>query len=122
LWQQAITTGAQQIWLVKLLGYDFIIKYKKGVENVVIDTLSRRADCSELAAISHPIPQSLEPIKEVVATHKMQELVRKIQVGSTIYLEENSPLIPAIVNEYHSSTHEGFHKTLHRVQAIFLLG
>jgi hypothetical protein len=30
LWQQAITTTAQQKWLVKLLGYDFSIEYKKG--------------------------------------------------------------------------------------------
>jgi hypothetical protein len=56
LWQQAITTIAQHKWLVKLLGYDFKIEYKKGVDNVVVDALSRTMDCGELNALSHPIP------------------------------------------------------------------
>lgn len=33
LLDQTITTKAQQKWLVKLLGYDFIIEYKKCAEN-----------------------------------------------------------------------------------------
>ena len=42
LWDQRITTDSQQKWIVKLLGYDFVIEYKQGVENIAADALSRR--------------------------------------------------------------------------------
>ncbi|KAJ0015041.1 hypothetical protein Pint_20738 [Pistacia integerrima] len=44
LWEQRITTSAQQRWLFKLMHYDFIIEYRKGKENVVTYALSRREE------------------------------------------------------------------------------
>ncbi|KAD2394066.1 hypothetical protein E3N88_41043 [Mikania micrantha] len=41
LLSQKITTPLQQIWLSKLLGYDYEIQYKMGRKNVVADALSR---------------------------------------------------------------------------------
>ncbi|KAD6454919.1 hypothetical protein E3N88_09625 [Mikania micrantha] len=38
---QKITTPLQQTWLAKLLGYDYEIHYKKGVEHSAADALSR---------------------------------------------------------------------------------
>ena len=40
--EQKVGTLAQQKWISKLLGYAFIVEYKQGRENVVVDTLSRR--------------------------------------------------------------------------------
>ena len=41
LMKQRITTPAQARWLPKILGYDYVIEYKKGKENQGADTLSR---------------------------------------------------------------------------------
>ena len=42
LLEQKISTPLQQKWLTKLLGMDYEIQFKRGKENVVADTLSRR--------------------------------------------------------------------------------
>ena len=42
LLEQRISTPMQQRCITKLLGYSFIIDYKKGKENVVADALSRQ--------------------------------------------------------------------------------
>lgn len=38
---QRITTLLQQKWLAKLLGYNYSVMYKKGIENKVADGLSK---------------------------------------------------------------------------------
>ncbi len=40
-------TPFQQKWITKLLGYDFVVEYKKGVDNRVADALSRKETYSE---------------------------------------------------------------------------
>lgn len=129
LWEQKITTAAQEKWLVKLMGFDFTIEYKKGKDNLVADALSRRHESLGVDAISTPVPSWLEPIKEEVQGNSiLQEMVKKCQqdevVGpwkfkdgilyfkNRIYLLTDSSLVPTIVKEMHSSTHEGYHKTL----------
>lgn len=67
LWSQKIATEAQHNWLYKLIGFDFTIEYKKGSENKVADALSRRDKVQEeeqLMAVSAPLPQWLEVIRE----------------------------------------------------------
>ena len=136
LWEQKINTAAQQKWLTKLMGYDFVIEYKRGSENVVADALSRCAENGELIALSQPKPSWLEPIKqEVQSQPQLQRLVKLCEedevVGpwlfqegilffkNRIYLWEQFPLITSIIEEIHSSTHEGYLKTLQRVRSIF---
>ena len=118
------------------MAYDFQVEYHKGVENVVADTLSRKEEKVELAAISTPFPRWLDTIKEKVLTNwKLQRLVKLVQEGeavgpwefkegvlffkSRIYLNLDSLLLPILIQEFHSSTHEGLHKTLQRVRSVF---
>lgn len=42
LLNQKIGTLMQQIWVYKLLDYDFLMKYKQGKKNVAVDGLRRR--------------------------------------------------------------------------------
>ena len=42
--EQWIETLPQQKWFTKLLGYSFLVKYKKGKENKAADALSRREE------------------------------------------------------------------------------
>ena len=50
--EQRISTPAQQKWLVKLMGFDFCVEYKKGNTNVAANALSRMGETGELIAIS----------------------------------------------------------------------
>ena len=51
LLEQRITIPTQTRWLLKILEYDYVIKYKKGIENQGADALSRMATL-ELLTIS----------------------------------------------------------------------
>jgi len=78
--EQWISTPEQQKWVTKLLGYDYEIIYNKGKENVVADALSKKfEDQVALQAISYPIPQWLDKVKqEWVEDSSIQELLKQI--------------------------------------------
>jgi len=52
-----------------LIGYDFQVEYREGIENQVADTFSRREENAEFVAISTPVPRWLDTIKEEVQTN-----------------------------------------------------
>ena len=44
LLNQQTNTSSQQTWVIKMIGYDFELVYRKGSSNVVADALSRQLD------------------------------------------------------------------------------
>ena len=60
----------QNKWLIKMLGCDYEIIYKKGKDNVVVDALSRQyEDEGSLFALSLPVPNWIEELQQECLTH-----------------------------------------------------
>ncbi|KAK9992770.1 hypothetical protein SO802_022473 [Lithocarpus litseifolius] len=89
LLEQKIGNPAQQKWITKLLGYAFIVEYKKGKENVVADALSRQVEAGEipsqdgiLCMISFPTPDWLVQLKANYAADPfIQSILKAFQSG-----------------------------------------
>lgn len=64
LGEQKLTDGVQHKAFVKLLGLQYKLQYKKGLENKAADALSRKTSHSEICAISASKPKWLEIIVE----------------------------------------------------------
>ena len=54
LLEQKVGTPAQQKWITKLLGYSFLVEYKKGKENKAANSLSRKLEDSTSSL--NPLP------------------------------------------------------------------
>ncbi|MCI41723.1 RNA-directed DNA polymerase (Reverse transcriptase), partial [Trifolium medium] len=80
---QRINSPDQQSWLTKLLGYQFEVKYKPGLENKAADALSRVYDDAELNTIvSYPTwVDSKKLLDEVAKDDDIQKLVAELQLN-----------------------------------------
>lgn len=133
LLEQKITTPAQQRWLSKLLGYDYVIEYKNGLDNHAADALSCRA---EISAITITLPSWIEDLKkEYDIDPQIKEKLQLWDEGKLdhskyslidgllyrkgkLVLSSSSKLISLFLRELHDTPtggHAGFHITLKRV-------
>jgi len=76
LLHQKLTTPAQHLWVVKLLGYDYDIEYKQGRENVPADALSRISNQELYALTTSMISTSL--IEEVRSSYHNDPMIQTI--------------------------------------------
>lgn len=132
LLEQRVGNLAQQKWLTKLLGYSFVVEYKRGKENKAADALSRRShDSTEhvpdsvheasLFLISFPCPLWLDLLKDSYNSDiTYQQLLSQLADSSltspgfslqnglilykkNIFLSSSSPLKPLILQHVHDS-------------------
>ncbi|XP_026383400.1 uncharacterized protein LOC113278890 [Papaver somniferum] len=98
LMDQKLSTSLQQKWLVKLMGLDYVIKYKKGSENQAADALSRlpSASCSSLSSI--------------------------LRFKGRLYIGSGTALRSSILHSLHASAvggRSGINGTYHRARTSF---
>lgn len=129
-----------QKWLTKILGFDFDIHYKPGLENKAADGLSRKSAVPELFAVSVPVSIQLEEVGSEVGRDEelskiMEDLSRDLNSHPNysmvqgrllrqgkLVLPKTSQLIGVILKEYHDSKyggHGGVLKTQKCIGALF---
>lgn len=131
-------------WLVKLLGFDFEIQYKPGLENKAADALSRMDHSAYLQTIVVTSKIDVAQItKELYRDPKYAEILKKIQQdlspqppytvhrGSLLYkgrlvVSKTSPMIPTLLQTFHDSVlggHAGILRTYKRMaRELFWVG
>ncbi|KAJ8765349.1 hypothetical protein K2173_012046 [Erythroxylum novogranatense] len=115
LLEQRISTPTQNRWLPKLLGYDYQIQYKRGVDNQGADALSRQSEfyfhaVSRAHADWWPILQqetsTLPYFKEFKSTNDYLTKSGVLFKQGRIVISPTSSLIPGILSDNHSSPME----------------
>ncbi|KAL4312297.1 hypothetical protein GQ457_01G050670 [Hibiscus cannabinus] len=80
------TTPAQQMWVAKMMGYDFEVCYRKGASNTVADVLSRNPNFSQgvLMAINSFNSDWVSKISQSWTNDiKVQKIIREIEQNPT---------------------------------------
>jgi hypothetical protein len=142
--EQQLLSLEQNMWLKKMLGYDYEIIYKKGKYNIVADALSRQhEEEGSLFYLSLMVPDLIEEVHQEWITHqttsKLIECLKEDPNPPTSYtgkdniicykdllvISPSSTLKPSLLNEFHSSSiagHLGFQKTYGRARHYFFWG
>lgn len=84
LLEQCLNTPFQQVWMSKLMGFDFEIQYKEGAENVAANALSRRPTAELLPMMLDNAKEGLlELIKNCwAADPNCQLIINELQQNS----------------------------------------
>jgi len=133
---QVIQTPEQQVYLSKLLGYDFKIQFKSGKSNVVTDALSRVDTPNQCITLTMPHFLFLEDFKKSLHTlPEFTTLHHNISTDPTahpdfaihqgliffkhkIWLPNSHPFKEKLLHEFHNSPisgHMGIQKTYLRL-------
>jgi hypothetical protein len=137
LLDKRLTTIPQHHWVGKLLGFDFIVEYRSGAMNTIVDAISRRDnEEGELLAISVPWFDFIERLRHAQATDLALVAIHDelhagtrtapwtitddmIALEGCLYILAASPLLQEILVVVHDDSHEGIHRTLHHLRRDF---
>jgi hypothetical protein len=138
---QKLNTPFQQVWVAKLLGFDFVIQYKEGSSNVAADALSRK-DGAELLALllSNADDNLLESIiyhwqhdpylqtiihdlqKDPKSHPKFSWIRDELRRNGKLVIGSNTAIKETILTWLHSSSvggHSGRDVTASRIKSLF---
>ncbi|CAN6347636.1 unnamed protein product [Urochloa humidicola] len=137
---QRLVEGVQHKLLIKLLGFNYTVEYKKGKENTVADALSRATHTSEILALSAAIPVWME---QVTSSYEQDQhclqMISKLSIDGQaipnyslhngilrykgkLVIGANADLRKQLITTFHSSVfggHSGERATYKRLQLIF---
>ena len=143
LMSQVVQTLEQQLYLARLIGYDYTIQYRSGKTNVVADALSRIPEqtVAEYLIISVPHFTFLDTLKQELLQHsefvtKQQAILQNSQAHpdfrihdgliyhkNIIWLPKGLPFSRVLLEEFHKTPtggHMGINKTLARLGENFV--
>ena len=82
--EQRLVNLEYQKWMIKLMGYQFNIQYRPGLENKAADGLSRISQPTSLLAMTVPHVLQMERLlQEVAADDRLQAVIRQLQANPT---------------------------------------
>lgn len=140
LGEQKIHEGLQQKAFIKLLGMQYKLVYKKGLENKVVDALSRKQNQTDIQTISVSTPKWLETViesyqKDLATKNLLTELALTgsndkgfsltdgvIKYKDKIWLGFHIEAHQAILQALHSSGlggHSSITATYQKIKALF---
>jgi hypothetical protein len=137
---QRLAEGIQHKLLIKLLGFNYKVEYKKGRENKVADALSRAPHSQQVMAVSVVVPVWVEQVQASYEQDpKRLELLTKLSIDSQavpkfslqngiirhkgkLLIGNNTQLKSQLMATFHKSAlsgHSGEGATLKRLQLMF---
>lgn len=137
---QRLVEGIQHKLLIKLLGFNYRVEYKKGRDNKVADALSRATHSTEVLAISTIVPTWMQQVLDSYEQdQKCLELLTKLSIDSEavpnfslrdgilrykgkLFIGDNTLLKTQLMSSFHNSAfggHSGERSTYKRLQLIF---
>ncbi len=141
LLEQRITTTLQHKGMLKLMGLEYTIKYKKGKENLAVNALSRRGlEEGSVQALTTVIPTWVnEVIESYKGDSRVQQIIaevlqqpesqgnysyqqRVLRYMGRIYIGNKGTLRRELIDHMHTSLlggHLGMDNTYRRIKQIF---
>lgn len=138
--EQRLVEGIQHKLLVKLLGYNYKVEYKKGIDNTAADALSCRPQEPAILALTTVVPQWIQQVTDSYASdphcmHLMEKLAVDptavqyttfknglLRVKGKLLVGPNGPLRQQLLEAFHQSAlggHSGERATYHRLKLVF---
>jgi hypothetical protein len=136
LLQQKTLTTEQQKWIEKIATFDMEILHKRGKDNIVVDSLSRKDEEAQVFAVSIAIPEWLNEIRseydkntetcsiinDLTQYPKFEWKNDILWYKGRIYLNNNSKFKIKVLQEAHHcpvASHVGFFKTYYNARQSF---